>query len=192
VEVFLALGDLQYNSGSLADFLSEYDPTYGRFRDITRPVVGNHKYQTPGAQGYWDYFGAAAGTEGEGWYSFDVGSTWHVVALNSNCREVGCGAGSPQHDWLRADLADNDRPCVAVALHHPRWSSTAAPGNNTSVTPFVRLLQREGAEVMLSGHAHNYERFARQRPDATSGPPTGSPPGPAPTRRCASPTCSAS
>ncbi len=164
VEAFLALGDLQYNTGALPDFQTYYEPSYGRVKDITHPVVGNHKYQTAGAQGYWDYFGAAAGTEGEGWYSFDVGTSWHLVALNSNCSEVSCVNGSPQLQWLRSDLRANDRPCVLAYWHHPRWSSGKAPGNNPSVDAFVRLLQRHRAEVILSGHSHNYERFGPQLP----------------------------
>lgn len=168
LEAFLALGDLQYNAGSLADFQTYYEPSYGRVKAITHPVVGNHKYLTAGAAGYWDYFGAAAGTEGQGWYSFDVGDSWHVVALNSNCSEVSCANGSPQIQWLRADLQANDRPCVLAYFHHPRWSSGETPGNNRSVDPFVRVLQRHRAEAILSGHSHNYERFARQHPDGTA------------------------
>ena len=164
LEAFLALGDLQYNTGALVDFQTFYEPSYGRVKDITHPVVGNHKYQTADAAGYWDYFGAAAGAEEEGWYSFDVGTSWHLVALNSNCSEVSCLSGSPQLQWLRADLQANDRPCVLAYWHHPRWSSGKAPGNNPSVDAFVRLLQRHRAEVILSGHSHNYERFGRQLP----------------------------
>ena len=168
VEAFLALGDLQYNTGSLADFETFYEPTYGRVKAITRPVIGNHKYQTPDGDGYWDYWGAQAGDRDRGWYSFDIGATWHLIALNSNCGEVSCEYGSPQLDWLKADLRVNDRPCVLAFFHHPRWSSGDAPGNNPSVDPFVRLLHRHGAEAILSGHSHNYERFARQRPDGTA------------------------
>ncbi|HEY5697173.1 MAG TPA: DNRLRE domain-containing protein, partial [Acidimicrobiales bacterium] len=133
LEAFLALGDLQYNTGALVDFQTFYEPSYGRVKDITHPVVGNHKYQTADAAGYWDYFGAAAGVEEEGWYSLDVGTSWHLVALNSNCSEVSCLNGSPQLQWLRADLQANDRPCVLAYWHHPRWSSGKAPGNNPSV-----------------------------------------------------------
>jgi hypothetical protein len=165
VEAFFALGDLQYNAGSLADFQTYYEPTYGRVKPITRPVIGNHKYQTPNGDGYWDYFGAQAGTRYQGWYSFDLGNRWHVVALNSNCGQVSCANGSPQLQWLRGDLQANNRPCVAAVFHHPRWSSGKAPGDNPSVDPFVRVLQRHRAELILSGHSHNYERFARQRPD---------------------------
>jgi hypothetical protein len=83
--------------------------------------------------------------------------------LNSNCGEVSCAEGSAQVQWLRADLQANSRPCVAAFFHHPRWSSGKAPGDNPSVDPFVRVLQRHRAELILSGHSHNYERFGRQR-----------------------------
>jgi acid phosphatase type 7 len=170
VEAFLALGDLQYNAGSLSDFQTLYEPTYGRVKGITFPVIGNHKYQTPDGDGYWDYWGEQAGPRHRGWYSVDLpgASTWHLVALNSNCgTEVHCGDRSPQVQWLRADLQANDRPCVLAFFHHPRWSSGEAPGDNPAVAPFVRVLQRHDAEAILSGHSHNYERFARQRPDGT-------------------------
>jgi hypothetical protein len=167
VQAFLALGDLQYNDGSLEDFQTYYEPTYGRVREITHPVIGNHKYHTPDGDGYWDYWGAQAGPRDQGWYSFDLGDRWHLVALNTNCDEVGCGSTSAQVQWLRADLAANDRPCVLAFAHHPRWSSGKAPGNNPTVDPFVRVLQRNGVELLVSGHSHNYERFARQRPDGT-------------------------
>lgn len=168
LDAFLALGDLQYPSGTLNDFEHHYGPSYGRVKAITHPVVGNHKYQTVDATGYFDYFGAAAGPRGRGWYSFDLGSRWHLVALNSNCGEVGCGNGSPQLDWLRADLRAADRPCVLAYWHHPRWASGGNPRQNVSVEPFVRVLAHHGAELALTGHVHNYERFAPQRADGTA------------------------
>jgi hypothetical protein len=62
----LTLGDNQYPDGELADFMASYDPTWGRFKSITRPVPGNHDYHTQGADGYFDYFGrrATAATAG--------------------------------------------------------------------------------------------------------------------------------
>ena len=168
LDAFLALGDLQYPSGTLNDFQQHYEPSFGRVKAITHPVVGNHKYQSPDASGYFDYFGAVAGPRGRGWYSFDLGARWHLVALNSNCDEVGCGDGSPQLDWLRTDLRANTRPCVLAYWHHPRWSSGGNPRQDLRVEPFVRVLAHHGAEVALAGHVHNYERFAPQRPDGTA------------------------
>src|SRR5690242_19958825 len=109
----LALGDDQYESGSLSDFQSFYGPSWGLYKSITRPAPGNHEYETSGAAGYFDYFdglGSATGPAGDrskGYYSFDVGS-WHFDALNSNCASIGgCGAGSPEETWLRNDFASH-------------------------------------------------------------------------------------
>ena len=163
VQVFLALGDLQYENGELAYFQSAYEASYGRFKAKTKPAVGNHEYNMPGAAGYYDYFGAAAGDPAKGYYSFDVGATWHVVALNSNCSVVSCAAGSAQEQWLRNDLAATSRACVLAFWHHPRFSS-GSHGSNTAVAPFWNALQARGAELVLVGHDHDYERFAPQLP----------------------------
>jgi hypothetical protein len=158
-----ALGDLQYSSGSLADFRTSYGRSYGRLRSVTRPVVGNHEYLTSGAAGYWDYFGTRAGPRGKGWYSFTAGA-WHVVALNSNCTKVSCATGSEQLTWLRADLAAHRARCTIVMWHHPRWSSGSEHGDDPAVAPFVQAAYDAGVDVVLTGHDHDYERFAPMRP----------------------------
>jgi hypothetical protein len=169
-DVVLPLGDEQYEAGQLSNFTSFYEPTWGRLKAVTRPVLGNHEYQTTGASGYFDYFngtGNAAGPAGDrskGYYSFNVGS-WHVVALNSNCTQVSCTAGAAQETWLRADLAANTAPCTLAYFHHPRWSSDTYDLGTPSVAPFVQALYAGGADLMLTGHAHDYERFAPQNPD---------------------------
>ena len=110
----------RYENGTPDEFASCYEPTWGRHKARTRPAVGNHEYGTPGAGGYFAYFGAAAGEAGKGWYSYDLGA-WHVVALNTNCTHVGgCQAGSEQERWLRADLARKPRRCTVAYMHHPR------------------------------------------------------------------------
>ena len=157
------LGDLQYENGELAGFQRSYDPSYGRVKSKTLPAPGNHEYNTAGATGYYAYFGALAGDPTKGYYSTDIGTTWHVVALNSNCSFVACSAGSAQEQWLRADLAANTRPCVVAFWHHPRFSS-GSHGNDTTVAPFWDALQQFGAELVLGGHEHDYERFAPQLP----------------------------
>ena len=162
-----ALGDLQYVAGSLEDFTSSYELTYGRLKAITRPAVGNHEYMTKGAAGYFTYFGAAAGTPGDGWYSFDLGSTWHVVVLNSNCGRVGCDVGSPQEQWLRADLASSTRPCTIGFWHHPLFSSGDHHGGDPRTAPLWQALLDSGAELILTSHDHDYERFAPQLADGT-------------------------
>src|SRR5206468_6721592 len=162
----LALGDNAYGSGSPTEYATRYAPTWGTQAFRTRPVAGNHDYDTPGAAGYFGYFGAAAGQPGAGYYSYDLGA-WHLVALNSNCTDAGgCAAGSPQEQWLRADLAAHPAACTLAYWHHPLFSS----GDNAfpDVRPFWDALYAARADVVLSGHDHFYERFAPQRPDSTA------------------------
>jgi hypothetical protein len=164
----LPLGDIQYDSASSENIAQVYDPTWGRVKSISRPVLGNH--ETNGND-YFDYFNGVgavdgpAGPRGKGWYSFDVGN-WHLVALNSNCRRpedttnvVDCGVGSEQERWLRADLAAHATSCTLAYSHHARYSS-GHDGNNTSLQPLWEALDDAGAELLLSGHSHNYERVA--------------------------------
>ena len=159
----LVLGDNQYENGAYSKFLASYDPSWGRVKSITRPTPGNHEYQTAGAAGYYQYYGAAAGDPAKGYYSFDLGG-WHLVALNSNCSAVGgCGAGSPQEQWLRADLAAHRTECTLAYWHHPRFSS-GEHGSDSAYTAFFQALYDADADVVLVGHDHDYERFAPQTP----------------------------
>jgi hypothetical protein len=160
-----ALGDTAYQSGRPREFTECYEPTWGRHRERTRPAVGNHDYSTDDAAGYFDYFGPPAGTPGEGWYSYEVGD-WHVVVLNSNCGRVSCKAGSPQMAWLEGDLAASDARCTLAYWHHPRFSS-GFHGSSASVRPFWQALWDAGAEIVLSGHDHDYERFTPLAPDGS-------------------------
>jgi hypothetical protein len=170
---FAALGDIAYPNGSAADFARCYAPAWSRFRDRTRPTPGNHEYQTPGARGYFDYFGAAAGDPTKGYYSYDLGA-WHIVVVNSNCGAVGgCQAGSPQERWLRADLARSRRACTLAYWHHPLFTSGAVHPGDTAMRPIFRALFDAGAEVVLSGHNHQYERFAPQTPAGVADPAHG-------------------
>jgi hypothetical protein len=162
----LALGDVQYDVATLSNLQQVYDPTWGRFKGQTTPVIGNHEGTTAtSAAAYCTYFGATARCNpsgrqgGAAFYSFDVGS-WHVVVLNSNCAAAGgCGTSSPQYRWLAADLAANPRTCTLAAWHHPRWSS-GYEGSNASMQPIWKLLYDNGGDLVLSGHSHDYERFA--------------------------------
>ena len=163
-----ALGDNAYPSGSPSDYKQCYDPSWGRFKDRTHPVPGNHDYDTPKAAGYFGYFGAAAGPAGQGWYSYDLGS-WHVVALNSNCGSVDCGAESR---WLDSDLSAHPAACTLAYWHHPRYSSGSA-GDNPTMNDFWKPLYDHGATVVLSGHDHDYERFAPQDPAGHQDPGRG-------------------
>lgn len=178
-DAVLLLGDNQYWDGTLAAHLASFAPTWGRLGPLLRPAPGNHEYQTPGAAGYFDYFGPAAGDRTKGWYSYDLGS-WHIVVLNSNCSNLGaniganngCGPGSPQLQWLTADLAAHPRACTLAYWHHPRFSS-GAHGNDATYDTFWRELYKAGADVVLVGHDHDYERFAPQDPDAKADPSYG-------------------
>jgi acid phosphatase type 7 len=163
VDAVLTLGDLQYENGAYEKFLLSYALSWGQWKDITYPALGNHEYLTAGALGYFTYFGAAAGAPGEGWYSFDMAG-WHLIALNSNCSAVGgCGPGSPQYQWLMADLAANRAECTLAYWHHPRFSS-GNYGNSSAYQSFWQLLYDDGAEIVLAGHDHNYQRYAPQTP----------------------------
>jgi hypothetical protein len=161
-DAVLALGDLQYDSGALSDFNAVYDPTWGRVKNITYPVVGNHEYGQSNASGYFQYFGSVAGDPGKGWYSFDLAG-WHIVAINSNCDRIsgGCGVGSAEETWLRNDLAAHPSACSIAMWHHARWSS-GHDGDNTFMQPMWQDLYDAGVEILLSGHSHDYERFAPQ------------------------------
>ena len=156
------LGDNVYNSGTSAEFANCYNPTWGRHKARTKPAVGNHEYLTSGASGYFNYFGAAAGDPKKGYYSYDRGD-WHVIVLNSNCSQVPCAAGSAQDTWLRADLSAHPNKCTLAYFHAPLYSS-GQHGNSTYVRPFWEALYKANADVVLSGHDHDYERFAPQNP----------------------------
>jgi len=163
----LGLGDLQYENGAISKFGASYDPSWGRVKAITRPAAGNHEYQTAGAAGYYQYFGAAAGDPTRGYYSFDLGG-WHLIALNSNCSAVGgCGAGSTQERWLRADLAAHaSASCTLAYWHHPRFSS-GEHGSDSTYRAFWQALYDANADLVLVGHDHDYERFAPQTPSGS-------------------------
>jgi acid phosphatase type 7 len=156
------LGDNAYDNGSDGDFQYCYNPSWGRFKDRTRPAPGNHDYNTPGAAGYFNYFGAA-GHPLSAYYSYDLGG-WHIIALNGECGQIGgCQEGSPQVLWLRADLAAHPAECTLAYWHEPRFSS-GPHGSDSAYQPFWQALYDYHADVVLGGHDHDYERFAPQTP----------------------------
>ncbi|MFL5947946.1 MAG: DNRLRE domain-containing protein [Gaiellaceae bacterium] len=166
-----ALGDLAYPRGTADEVADCYDPSWGIFRARTRPAAGNHDYATPGAAPYFDYWATLAGLPGAGYYSYELGG-WHVVVLNSNCRFVACHPGSAQETWLRSDLAQHRTRCTLAYFHHPLFSSTAGTAT-TAVQPLWQDLYKAGADVVLNGHAHNYQRFAPQAPLGAADPKRG-------------------
>ncbi len=172
-DAVLTLGDNQYNSATLNNLRQSYDPTWGRLKAITHPAAGTHEYTASeededdgngNGAGYFAYFGAAAGDPAKGYYSFDLGA-WHIVVLNANCsRSGGCEKGSPQEQWLRADLTASPKLCTLTVMHYPRFSS-GKHGNIVRNTDFWKTLTDAGAELVLSGNDHDYERFAPQNPN---------------------------
>jgi hypothetical protein len=165
----VTLGDNAYPNGSALDYKNCYDTSWGRFKGRTRPVPGNHEYDSDStAQPYFDYFGAAAGPVGAGFYSYDLGN-WHIIALNSNLPD---GANSAQGAWLRNDLAASSAKCTLAYFHYPLFSSSEH-GNIESVHATWQILYNAGADVVLSGHDHTYERFALQDPGGAADPVNG-------------------
>jgi chitodextrinase len=162
----LTTGDNAYPDGTLSQFNTYYDPTWGRHKSRTYPSLGNHDYLTSGASGYFTYFGARAGPAGKGYYSYDIGN-WHLIAINSNCSPAGgCGVGSPQYNWLRDDLAASTKPCTAAYWHHPTFAA-GQYSDRTDTVPIWNLLYNAGVELVLNGHDHNYQRYYPMRPDGT-------------------------
>jgi hypothetical protein len=179
----LPVGDLQYDCAPASAFTGAYDPTWGQVKSITRPAPGNHEYKStnpdlygynlckPNAQAYYGYFGGSAGDPAKGYYSYDLGS-WHLIVLNTAraCSPISCAAGSAQEQWLKADLAAHPAACTLAYWHEPRFSSKT-PSAETDA--FWKDLYAAGADVVLGGHVHNYERFAPQNPSAGADPARG-------------------
>ncbi len=164
----LPIGDISNADGSLYVYQQAYDPTWGRVKSITHPVLGNHDYlNNPTASGYFTYFGSIAGDPTKGYYSYDIGA-WHIVALNSMCTPVGgCDAGAPEELWLKADLAAHPNMCTLAYWHHPRFSS-GEQGSYVAYDTFWKDLYAAGVEIVLNGHDHVYERYAPQSPSAVA------------------------
>jgi hypothetical protein len=172
-----AAGDLAYERGTAQEFKDCYGPTWGQFKNRTRPTPGNHEYGGPVATAYFDYFGDLAGPPGKGYYSYDLG-IWHVVALNTNCSAVGlggCGLGSPEEVWLRHDLSEHPNSCIVAYGHHALFSSGLWAKH--AIHPELRQLWQDlyaaHADLMLVGHEHSYERFAPQDPEGRLDPVHG-------------------
>ena len=155
----LTAGDNAYNEGSPAQYSEYYDPTWGRHKELTFPTPGNHEYLTEGASGYFRYFGSRAGDPAKGWYSYDLGS-WHLISLNS---ELAHSASSEQVAWLRSDLAASGAKCVLAYWHKPRFSA-GTYSDRSEFQPFWDVLYGGGAEIVVNGHDHNYQRFFPMTP----------------------------
>jgi len=172
-----ALGDLVYDANTLAAFQACYGTSWGKFKDRTRPALGNHEYLAPFAAPYFQYWEAQAGPRGKGYYSYDLG-VWHIVVLNTNCNFAGvggCASGNPQEVWLRQDLSEHANSCILTYGHHALFSSGIFRSHSvhSELKPLWDDLYAAHADLMLAGHEHSYERFGPQdpqgRPDAMRG-----------------------
>jgi predicted small secreted protein len=169
-------GDNAYSSGTPTEFSSKYDPSWGRVRYRTYPVAGNHDWNTTNAQGYLDYFCPNAsdcrfpGNVQRYWYSYDVGNNWHVIAIDSEYDTLD--PGQEQYEWVKQDLQANPRGCIIAYWHHPRFASSSNHPSDTRSANLWALLQSHGADLVLNGHNHHYERFAKQD-SAGSADPNG-------------------
>jgi hypothetical protein len=164
-DIALTLGDNQYEEGTLAQYLAGYDGAWGAFKEITYPVAGNHEWKTPAAQGYLDYFGTQ-----DYWYTRSFGD-WRFFALDGTCEaNGGCAPGDPQHEWLAEQLAARSDRCILAYWHQPRFSSGTKHGSDEDVAPLWQLLDSAGADLVLNGHEHNYERFSAQDAQGVSTP----------------------
>jgi hypothetical protein len=172
-----AAGDLAYETGSAEEFKNCYDLMWGRFKDRTRPALGNHEYVDSTASGYYQYWGGQAGPRGKGYYSYELGD-WHIVVLNTNCDAKGlggCAAGSTQETWLKEDLAKHPRACILAYGHHALFSSGVFKKH--AVHPELKQIWEDlyaaHADLVLAGHEHSYERFAPQDPEGNADPVHG-------------------
>jgi hypothetical protein len=166
----LTLGDNVYQDGTPAEFANCFDPTWGAFKDRIRAGIGNHDTYTPGAAGYFGYFGAQAGPDRRGYYSFDFRG-WHFIMLDST---TDVSSESEQYRWLKSDLATSrDTLCTIAFWHYPLFNSGTKYGSTTSMRPFFDALVNGGVELVLSGHEHLYERFAAQTAAGVADPARG-------------------
>lgn len=168
--VFTA-GDNVYPYGTLAAYNDCYQPSWGRHKARTWPVVGNHEYtsEMPNAEGYHAYFGERAGPIGKAYYTTTFGD-WQVIVLNS---EISMKAGSLQETWLRDQLARSTKQCTLAVWHRPRFFSGTVNMEVTIQKAVWNALYAAGAELIIGGHLHNYERFAPQSSDGIADPVRG-------------------
>jgi acid phosphatase type 7 len=164
----LLAGDLAYDRGTPDEFRRCFDPAFGRFRTRFWAAPGNHDYLTPGATGYFGYFGDRAGADRTGYYALRLAS-WHVLMLNSN---VAMGRGSPQIEWVRQELASSSARCTLAVWHHP-FDSSGPNGPHPEQRDLWELLHARGVDVVVSGHDHLYERHAPMDANQRSDPARG-------------------
>jgi PKD repeat protein len=159
--VVLVLGDNAYSDGTIDEYNNCFGPAWGRHKSRIHPTSGNHDYNTPNGAGYYAYFGAAAGDPSQGYYAFTLGS-WFILSLNS---QIDMFVGSPEEQWLRQQLASHPSQCVLAYWHYPRWTTVSGRVTIDAVKPLWNALYEYGADIILNGHDHAYQRWQPQTPD---------------------------
>jgi hypothetical protein len=170
INVWLALGDIAYRSGTNDQYQAALFEPYGKLMSNTSlwPVYGNHDDRR------WTYFrifdlpeNAEAGgiaSHTENYYSIDY-SNIHFVILDS--QDSDRSADGDMANWLRRDLAHNKKPWVIAAFHHPPYTKGSHNSDNASDSRgrmkqmrenIVPVLEAGGVDLVLSGHSHMYER----------------------------------
>jgi hypothetical protein len=172
--VVATLGDNAYPAGTAQQFADCYDPAWGAAKARTRPTLGTHDYgdvQGGSLAGYLGYFqnqlllfGPSASDPSRAYYSYDLGA-WHVVVLNAACvyYAPGCSPAA-QEQWLRTDLESRPAACTLAYFHNPLFTSGATHQGDPDMRRYWDVLYAHGADVVLNGHNHQYERFAPQDP----------------------------
>ena len=155
-------GDNAYDNGTIDEYNTCYGPTWGRHKDRTKPVPGNHEYNTEGAAGYFQYFNNIPS-----YYAYSLGG-WRIYALNS---EIDVSENSFQLTWLREDLATNPSQCALAYWHRPRWSSGNHHGSDEDLQDLWRILYEAGVELVVNGHEHHYERFSEMNAEGVATSP---------------------
>lgn len=183
----LALGDLVQGQEPTRKAFSNFGDQWRSVRDRVLPTLGNHEYGWGYGRrsartyfGYWNDRGLDSdviGTRDRGWASWRIGR-WHMINLDSNCFAIDCSIDGRQMRWLAAELKRyRDNPasrCLAAYFHHPLYSAgmpRGRVGEKSLVGNIWSLLYIHGADLVINGHQHFYERHRPLdrwgRPDET-------------------------
>ncbi|GIV79670.1 MAG: hypothetical protein KatS3mg050_4064 [Litorilinea sp.] len=170
-DFIITTGDNNYPDGEAAtidtnigqfysQYIGNYQGSYGSGSPTNRfwPSLGNHDWHTITCTGstctgaYFDYFTLP---NNERYYDVDLGLV-HLYALDSDRDEPdGRNSSSAQAQWLQARLAESTSCYDLVYFHHPPYSSGRHGSNSNLQWPFASW----GAEAVLAGHDHLYERL---------------------------------
>jgi hypothetical protein len=151
-----------------------FDPSWGKFKPRMRAALGQLDFRSVNSTTVpYDYFGDRAGAP-NGWYSFDVGTSWHVIVLNTATWQHGAAnltdppgsPTSPQNTWLAADLANNTKPCVLAISWERRIYTTGvgSRGRQGNMLRIANMLYAAGVDLFVSAKDKLYARFPQTDP----------------------------